>query len=142
MKMKTLPVCLALVLLAVLFTGAPARASDAAHQVGQPTDAPATATILGASLLAPVAQADVSATADCTAYCEDGSAIPCSGPSCTAVDQNCSANERGYCSGSSGTQYCDSCSEPPPPTCEMFAPCAVHSDCGNGTCFHLQCFCG
>lgn len=47
-----------------------------------------------------------SAQSDCTAQCQDGTTVTCSGSSCSAVDYSCMGNERGQCTGSSGTEYC------------------------------------
>jgi hypothetical protein len=74
-----------------------------------------------------------SAQADCTAQCQDGSTVTCSGGSCTADDYDCEDNEQGQCTGSSGTKYCpaldiDQC----PVTC------TASRSCPDGT--YIQCF--
>lgn len=73
------------------------------------------------------------AQSDCTAQCQDGSTVTCSGSTCSAVDYSCTAEERGYCEGSaSGTKYCpeldlDDC----PVTC------SIDNTCPDGT--YLEC---
>lgn len=70
--------------------------------------------------------------AGCTAYCGEGTpvSVDCPVPSsCTAVDQNCSANQPGYaqCSGGSPV-YCSS-------TC----PTTYTAECQNGTTVSVTC---
>jgi hypothetical protein len=65
-----------------------------------------------------------SAQADCTAQCQDGSTVTCSGSSCSADDYDCDTGERGQCTGSSGTRYC------PVPDCST---CSVSITCPDGT---------
>lgn len=62
--------------------------------------------------------------AECTATCQGGSTVTCSGPSCSAVDADCPANQQGYCwSSSTGYTYCPAlvpgpgCPRCPKPSC-------------------------
>lgn len=70
--------------------------------------------------------------ATCTADCEDGSTVACSGSSCSAQDQNCANNQQGFCTGDSGQKSCT----PACPDCDRdfvcnFSACTNDPDCEN-----------
>ena len=84
----------------------------------------------------------VTAKAVAIAYCWDGTTRTCSGTTASAVDSNCSINQRGYCTGSStGTLYCPACST----SCYASTPCwgggSVSCSGTSGDCFsYYQCY--
>jgi hypothetical protein len=62
--------------------------------------------------------------ADCSARCQNGSTVSCTGTSCEAADWSCSSGQRGYCwSNWEGYKYC------PVPTC----PCYAQARCNDGS---------
>ena len=70
--------------------------------------------------------------AGCTAYCGEGTpvSVDCPVPSgCTAVDQNCSANQPGYAQCSGGS----------PVFCSSTCPTTYTAECQNGTTVSVNC---
>lgn len=70
--------------------------------------------------------------ASCTADCENGTTVTCSGSPCSAQDQNCSQNEQGFCTSDTGQKFC----EPLCPDCDFdfvcnFSACTDDPDCDN-----------
>lgn len=83
--------------------------------------------------------------AKCTAECEDGTTVTCSGSSCSAQDQDCSQDQPGYCISDTEEKFCAACPSEPVlcksegnkcvdnddcPPCSNGDPCA----CLGGTC--------
>lgn len=65
----------------------------------------------------------------CTATCGDGSTVMCSGNTCSAVNENCSAGTRGYAECDGTYTYCA------PTTCPdscTFMECRQSCGCGFG----------
>lgn len=148
---RTAPVLAALALL--LAVAAPVAAENPDRSDCAPTLASLGLNDLEALLFAPVAVATEGGAgggpttlASCTAYCQTGS-VSCSGTSCSAVDANCSQDQRGYCTGSSGTTYCPPCEACDDSTLCQYkngSPCSPEhatSDCSfsDGSCG--SCFC-
>lgn len=52
---------------------------------------------------------EIGAQAYCEATCTEGPNVSCSGGSCSAVNQDCSAGTRGWVVCDGQTQYCDTC---------------------------------
>jgi hypothetical protein len=78
----------------------------------------------------------IGAYANCYAFCWDGSMVSCSGPSCSAVDSSCPAQE-GYCwSSSTGYSYCPAldCGSPYCTTCGTNSWCDQWCGAGLGRC--------
>ena len=135
-----------------LFLSLPVLGSSARAQEA-PASTAAAETAASCQLPAAVQQAvgDPIAPASCTANCTEGPdvTVNCSG-TCTAVDQNCNVNQRGYaqCSGGS-RQYCASCSGGGSCTqffCEPNDWCTTDADCcgiygGSGFCYFGYCQC-
>jgi hypothetical protein len=62
---------------------------------------------------APIAlgKKEIEMNATCTAVCQYGGNVSCSGSSCSAVNQSCSA-QRGYATCDGFTYYCAACPNP------------------------------
>lgn len=76
---------------------------------------------------ATVKSANSEALGDCTARCQDGSTLTCTGSSCSAVDASC-PSESGYCWGSTtGTRACPACTGGC--ICQQGAQCLDDTDC-------------
>jgi hypothetical protein len=82
------------------------------------------------ALPAPIKTASISETggestaSNCTAHCWDGSTVECTGTpgtTCGAADSSC-PEDRGFCWGNSGNQYCPPC--PGQPVCQASAICS------------------
>lgn len=93
--------------------------------------------------LSPWASMDLADKAVCTANCQGAGTASCSGTTCSAVNRNCAAGERGYAQCGSTTQYCNEC--PLCGACLDGTPCATSNDCGcpqqGGFCFQHRCSC-
>jgi hypothetical protein len=84
--------------------------------------------------------------ATCTAVCNSGITVSCTGSSCSAVNASC-PSQQGYVTCGTRTVYCPSC--PPPPGCPGGVPaCSSLSQCedlcggpGYGTCNNGCCYC-
>lgn len=76
--------------------------------------------------------------ASCSANCYGAGSASCSGSSCTAVDRNCSAGQRGYAQCGGTTHYCNTCSSGCTGSC-----CECLSECGStgGKKFSGVCIC-
>jgi len=80
--------------------------------------------------------------ASCTATCQNGSTVTCTGTSCSAVDANC-PTERGYCTGTaSGTKLCHKCCANTTPcsiyegrSCSSNQPCMEGNNCAQCVCW-------
>ncbi|MEM9592813.1 MAG: hypothetical protein AAGD06_01015 [Acidobacteriota bacterium] len=131
--MKKLNVLL-LVAALCAFAGS-AVAAETADAADCAAPAPALDDVFGPSVMelaaiAPSEEADPGdgSRATCVADCQHGPDRVCSGSSCWAQDQNCSANVRGRCWGSStGYRNCNIC---PTTQCTVTANCA---NAGGGT---------
>ncbi len=81
----------------------------------------------------PLESQEASIQSVCTATCQYGSDVTCTGSSCTAVDQNC-PSQRGYCTGSTGKKWCQKC------PCTAYATCnpSGYVSCGGTSCYELD----
>lgn len=86
--------------------------------------------------------------AECSAECEDGSTVTCSGSSCSAQDQDCSQDQAGYCFSDLEDHFCEPCDDPDPVICKSQGnKCIDDGDCppcSNGDpcrCFGGTCGC-
>lgn len=105
--MRRLPWVVSLMLLATPLIAAPASS---------PMPAVTLADIFAPAVPAPTASSGSGLpgprlSANCTAHCQGGSTVNCSGTSCSAVDYSCSTGQRGSCTAGGTTTYC------PAPVC-------------------------
>ncbi len=117
-----------------------------------PGENPSTPAVLASPAAAiPAAKQPLPTKSTCIASCGGSSTVSCSAPgSCTAVDRNCGANERGHVTCSNGTVNCAaSCACGT--VCNCAAPCfttpcdaggGVIIDCSSWGICTTSCYCG
>lgn len=145
MKRTALTLVLALAALGLLTS--PAMAAPGSQPAAPVLSAADQAFIASLALAAPepVAKRPIVGKATCYANCWDGSTVTCSGTTCSGIDSNCSAGERGrvICDGT--PVKCPKCPASPPDCSSLEAQCAA--SCGtcpvtSFTCDPYSCRCG
>ena len=106
--MRRLPLVVSLMLLATPLLAAPPSAPSPTlvtlADIFAPAPMPTAGSGQGGS---GIPEPGISST--CTANCWDGSTRTCTGTSCSAVNSNCSAGQRGSCTAGGSTTFCPAC---------------------------------
>lgn len=106
--------------LSLVASGAPADLAPAAPTLVEAPDEMPVILVDGEIRMDPiyVGLGDPIAPAYCIADCSpDGPDVDCTGDTCSAVDRNCSAGQRGYVTCDGYTTFCPTCGGPPGVEC-------------------------